>query len=129
MSVWSVGLVISALLVWVCIVYLTMSFGVRRGQMVWGGRYPGRLAPDLRWRGFGYAALLLVAAWVIAAAAGVVENTIVTRNWLRALGWAMMVFLGVSGLYSLFRGTRWERLVFAPITLSAALFAGWLTFG
>jgi hypothetical protein len=38
-------------------------------------------------------------------------------------------FLAVEVVYSLFKGSRWERVFFLPITLFGALLAGWLTFG
>ena len=40
-----------------------------------------------------------------------------------------LTFLAVAAIYSLFKGSLWERVFFLPITLFGALLAGWLTFG
>lgn len=118
----------AALLVWVALVHLVMAFGVRMGELVWGGRYPRLLPPQLRRRSLGYAILLLVSAWVLAALGGVVDFWPVSERWQRSVAWVVAAFLALAGIASLLRGSRWERMLFAPITLLGAALAGWFTF-
>jgi hypothetical protein len=128
-SVSDLSLIAAGLFIWVAIVHLLMAAGVRRGELVWSGRYPRRLTPELRWRSLFYALLLLASAWVVAAFGGAIDFAPVPRGWLRSAGWSVTAFLAVAVIYSLFRGSRWERMLFLPITLFGALLAGWLTFG
>ena len=125
----SLALIASALLIWVAIVHLVMVFGTRRGELVWSGMYPRLLPPQFRWRSLFYAVFLVFSAWVLAAFGGVVDIAPVPDDWLRSAGWVVTVFLGIAGIYSVAKGTRWERLLFGPITLFGAILAGWLTFG
>ena len=122
------SLVAAALLAWVALVYLLMASGVRRGELVWAGRYPRRLPPTLRRASLFYAVSLLLSGWVIIAYTGVVNLAPVPEIWLRSAGWVVTVYLGVASGYSLLRGSKWERLLFAPITVLGALLAGYLTF-
>jgi hypothetical protein len=41
---------------------------------------------------------------------------------------SVTAFLGIYFIYAVFKGSRWERWLFAPIVLSGAGLAGWLTF-
>jgi hypothetical protein len=76
-----------------------------------------------------YAFSLLISAWVIIAFGGAVDLAPVPDLWLRSAGWVVLVYLGVAAAYSILRGSRWERLLFAPIIGLGALLAGYLTFG
>jgi hypothetical protein len=64
---------------------------------------------------------------VLLFATGVLESPIPAR-WDRSATFAVTAFLGVSLLYCLFAGSRWERMLFAPVLFLGALLAGWLTF-
>jgi hypothetical protein len=119
----------SGLLVWMATVHLPLAFGVRRGELVWSGRYSRRMPPDLRRRSLAYGLLLVYSAWVIAAMGGVVGLSPITDAWLRSAGWVVTVFLGVAALYSLLRGSLWERFLLGPMALYGSVVAGWLTFG
>ncbi len=125
----NLSLLAAGLLVWVAIVHLVMAFGVRRGELVWSGRYPRLLTPPFRWRSVFYAVFLSFSAWVLVAFAGVVDIAPVPANWIRSAGWVVSVFLAIAAVYSIFRGSKWERLAFGPITLFGSILAGWLTFG
>lgn len=129
MSVPALSLLAAGLFFWVAVVHLLMAAGVRRGELVWSGRYPRRLTPELRWRSLLYALLLLASAWVMATFGGAIDFAPVPQRWLRSAGWSVTAFLAVAALYSLLKGSRWERVFFLPITLFGALLAGWLTFG
>lgn len=122
-------LVAAALLFWVALVHTVLAFGVRRGDLAWSGRYP-RLLPTPHRIGSGFYALgLVVSALILAELAGLIDLVSVSAGVMRAAGWVVTVFLGVTALFSLFQGSRWERMLFGPIGVIGALLAGWLTFG
>lgn len=123
-----VSLLAAALLTWVALVHLVVAMGVRRGELVWSGRYPRLLIPSLRRRSFGYAVLLLLSAWVVAAYGGALDVAPVPEAWMMSAGWAVMALLSFAAIYAIVRGSIWERVLFLPITLYGAILAGWLTF-
>lgn len=129
MNTESLALLSAGLLTWVAIVHLVMAFGTRRGELVWSGVYPRLLTPPFRWRSLFYAIFLLLSAWILLAFSGVVTVAPVPDDWIRSGGWVVTVFLAVAATYSIIKGSKWERLLFGPITLFGALLAGWLTFG
>jgi hypothetical protein len=128
MSLQTAAMTTAALLVWVALVHVVVAFGARVGELVWAGRQPRLLDPSLRRRSFAYAVLLVSSALVIAFATGLLDSPIPER-WMQSATFAVTAFLGIACLFSLFKGSRWERMFFAPITLLGALLAGWLAFG
>lgn len=122
-------LIICALMVWVAIVYTVLAFGVRSGELAWGGRYPRLLPTAHRWGSAFYALGLVVSALILAELAGLIDLVDLADGIMKAIGWVVMVFLGVTALFSLFKGSRWERMLFAPIGLIGAFLTGWYTFG
>lgn len=129
MEVDQLALVAASLLVWVAVVHAVLAFGVRRGELAWGGRYPRLLPPPNRIGSAFYALGLVVSAAVLAEMAGLTGIADLSVGVMRAAGWVVTVFLGVTALFGLFKGGRWERLLFAPIGIIGALLAGRLTFG
>ncbi|HJQ77788.1 MAG TPA: hypothetical protein VJ948_11085 [Acidimicrobiia bacterium] len=129
MTLETTALAIAALLAWVALVHLVVGSGVRVGELVWSGRQPRLLDPGLRARSFIYAILLILSGLVLAIATNAIGWDPIPEQWMRSATFTVTAFLGVSFIYSLFWGSRWERMLFAPITLLGAVFAGWLTFG
>lgn len=123
------ALVSIGLLVWVAIVYSVLAFGLRRGELAWGGRYPRLLPTAHRWGSALYAVGLVISAVVLAELAGLVDLVALSPGLMKALGWVVMVFLAITAMFSLFKGSRWERMLFAPIGIIGAVLAGWFTFG
>ncbi|MGH8946764.1 MAG: hypothetical protein ACRDVL_11540 [Acidimicrobiia bacterium] len=123
------ALVACALLAWVAIVHTVLAFGLRRGEVAWGGRYPRLLPTPHRWGSAFYAFGLLVSAVILAEMAGLIDLVDMPGGVMKAAGWVVMVFLGVTALFSLFKGSRWERMLFGPIGIIGATLAGWYTFG
>ena len=123
----SLATMAAGLLLWVATVHLVMASGVRRGELVWSGRYPRLLPNELRWRSLIYAVILIISGWLLTVLADVAEAAFLI-GWEQSIGFVVTVFLGIAGLVSLFKGSRWERLFFAPFTLFGASLACWLTF-
>lgn len=128
MSIETAALAIAVLLCWVGIVHLALALGLRRGELVWSGRQPRLLAPELRVRSALTALLLAGSAFVLAEAANVIDTGLIDERYRQSATFAVTAFLAVYALYDLFWGTRWERMLFAPISLAGAILAGWLTF-
>ena len=126
MSIETAALAIGILLAWIAVVHFALAVGIRRGELVWSGKQPRLLAPDLRLRSAVFAVLLLVSGWVLAEANGLVS--LIPELYLEAAEIAVAVFLGLDSIYALIWGTRWERGLFAPILLVGAILAGWLAF-
>ena len=118
-----------ALLGWVALVHLVVASGVRVGELVWAGRQPRLLAPELRVRSFAYAVALVVSGWIIAMGTGVLSWSPIPDRWMRSATFCVAAFLGTAFLFSVFRGSRWERLLFGPIIGLGCGMATWLTFG
>ncbi len=123
------ALVATGLLVWVAIVHSVLAFGLRRGDLAWGGRYPRLLPRPHRWGSALYALGLVLSAVILAELAGLIDLVALSPGLMKASGWVVMVFLAVTALFSLFKGSRWERMLFAPIGIIGAVLAGWFTFG
>lgn len=125
----SLALVTALLLCWVALVHLTMAAGVRRGELVWSGRQPRLLTPELRVRSAISAVLLVASGWVLADVTALISSEAIPAQYEQSATFTVTAFLGVYFLYTVFQGSTWERVLFAPITLAGALLAGWLTFG
>ena len=124
----SLSLLSASLLLWVALVYMLMALGLRRGELVWAGRYPRMLPSHLRRRSLAYSILLIWSAWVLAAFGDWVDIFPAPNDWHRSAGWMVTCFLGVAAIFSFRRGFRWERFLFAPILLFGAILSGWFTF-
>lgn len=122
------SVVAGALLMWVALIYVLMGSGLRMGELVWSGRQPRLLSPDLRVRSIIYATLLIASILVLARANGLVGLGVIPDRYIQSATFAVAAFLGIATIYNLGWGSRWERMLFAPITLLGTVLAGWLTF-
>lgn len=127
MTAQEAALIASLLLGWVALVHLLMASGLRLGELVWSGQQPRLLEPGLRVRSLLFGLGVVASALVLLYSTGVLDSPIPQR-WDRSATFAASAFLGVGFLYCLFAGSRWERMLFAPVLLLGALLAGWLTF-
>lgn len=118
----------AGLLVWVAIVHLVIAFGVRHGHLVWSGQHPRLLTPPFRWRSVVYAVFLLYAAWFFADFGEVIDLSPVPEGWDRSTSWVLPGLLAIAAVYSIWRGSKWERILFGPMLAFGAVLAGWITF-
>jgi uncharacterized membrane protein len=128
MTIEIAALATAVLLCWVALVHVALAAGMRRGDLVWSGRQPRLLDPELRMRSAVAAVLLFVSGAVLAEATGLIDTGLIADEFMQSATFAVMAFLGVYFIYAVFWGSRWERMFFAPITFAGALLAGWLTF-
>lgn len=117
------------LLAGVAAVYLAMAFGLRRGELIWSGSHVGRLPTEQRIWSFLYGLVLLSSGVVLVQATDVTGVDLVPERWLDPAVVAVFLVLGVATLVGLVRGSRWERFLFAPITLLGSGLAYWIFFG
>lgn len=129
MTAETVALATAPLLCAVALVHVTMAAGVRRGELVWSGRQPRLLAPELRVRSALAAILLVLSGWVLAEATELISTGWLPESAMTSATFAVSAFLGLYSIYLVMSGSRWERWLFAPITLAGAILAGWLTVG
>lgn len=128
MSLETAALATSILLAWIAVVHFALAAGVRRGELVWSGKQPRLLAPNLRLRSALAAVLLAVSGLILAEASGLTSTGLIAEQFMQSATITVMAFLGVYFLYTVFWGSRWERMMFAPITFAGAILAGWFTF-
>ena len=128
MTLDTAALTTAVLLCWIALIHVALAAGVRRGELVWSGKQPRLLAPELRVRSAVFGALLLMSGGVLAEAAGLISTELIPPRYVQSATFAVMAFLGTYFIYTVFWGSRWERMLFAPITLAGAVVAGWLTF-
>jgi hypothetical protein len=128
MNIEPFALATAALLCGVALVHLTLASGVRRGELVWSGRQPRLLDSGLRLRSAIFAVLLVGSAWVLSEATGVVPIDLIPEEFTLSATFSVTALLGVYSIYVIFKGSRWERWLFGPITVAGAVIAGWLTF-
>ncbi len=124
----SSAMISAGLLGLVAIAYLAMAFGVRYGEVVWSGSHIGRLPSEQRWWSLFYGVGLIGSALVLVDVADVADLDLIPATWDVAAGFVAACLLGLATLFALFRGTTWERMLFAPITFLGAGLAWWLSF-
>ena len=95
---------------------------------MWGSYHPRRLPTQLRQRSLGFGILLLISALLLLEAVSFEGIGAISDRWDQPIGFVLTSFLGVAGLYVIFRNNAWERFMFGPILLLAAIAAGLLTF-
>ncbi len=125
----TITLITAVFLLWVALIHVLVASGLRIGELVWSGQQPRLLRPALRVRSVVYAVLLILSALVLAMASGLIEWNPIPDAWMRSSTFVVTAFLGVGAIYSIFWGSTWERMLFAPILVLGAVVAGWLTFG
>ncbi|HEX9847318.1 MAG TPA: hypothetical protein VGB33_02745 [Acidimicrobiia bacterium] len=122
------ALISGALLLWVALVQVVMAAGSRSGDLVWSGHQPRRLDPVLRVRSLLYAVMVVASVVILAGETGLIDILTIPDRWSMSATFVVTAFLGVITIHHIGWGSRWERLLFAPITFLGALLAGWLTF-
>lgn len=120
---------VAVLLAMIGVVYWVVAFGVRIGEIVWGGRHVGRLPGEQRAWSFLYGLGMFGSSIVLLELSGATDFGLLNKGWQRSAGVVVMGFLGTAGLASILKGTRWERWLFGPIALGGTALAWWLTFG
>lgn len=128
LSIAASATIAAVLLGWAALVHFGMASGLRYGELVWSGSRIGRLPSEQRWWSGFYGLGLLGSAAVILHSASVVEFELILEEWTLAAGFIATSLLGVATVFALVKGSTFERMLLAPITLLGAGMAYWLAF-
>jgi hypothetical protein len=101
--------------------------GAPWGEAAWGGKHAGTLRTRLRAASLGAALVLVVLAWIVLAAAGVITPAPLPASWLEPATWVATGYFGLGALVNLISRSRLERF-WAPVSLAAAICCGVVAF-
>lgn len=114
----------AVILVGVALFQLALALGAPWGSIAYGGRAPtveGVLSTRYRVASAAAVVVLLSAAWILLARAGVVPSGPVGDGSLKWAVWVIFVLLLVNTVSNMASTNRTERWVFGPLTFIAAV--------
>ncbi len=111
----------AVLLVGVAVFQAALAGGAPLGAMAWGGTREGRLPTPMRLGSAAAVIVLIFAALVVLAQAGVLSWSPVPSGALGAVTWVIAGFMVLNTLGNVASKSRAERLVFGPITAVLAV--------
>lgn len=114
------AIVAAVLLANVAALQIGIAAGAPLGEYVWGGTNDGVLPMDLRLASAVAVPVLLAAAWVLLARAGVLPQGFVSQRVLALVCWVLFALFALNTLGNLASESGFERMVFAPITAALA---------
>lgn len=115
---------IAAGLIGVLILFqIALALGAPWGKAAWGGGHEGKLPRKLRLASAISALVLALAAWVILAAAGLIDSSPVPESWLTPLMWVLTGYFGIGALLNTISRSKAER-IWGPISLIIAVCCG-----
>jgi hypothetical protein len=120
------AVVASALFMAMVVFQAALALGAPLGADVLGGRHPGRLPVLLRVFSGIVAVVLVGAAVVILARAGLIGWPSGGASLLAPASWAIAGFLVLNTLGNLISRSRVERTIFAAITALLALLCAYV---
>jgi hypothetical protein len=98
----------------VVVFQMALALGAPWGEMAMGGRFPGRLPPQMRVAAVVQAALLVCIALVVLARAGLAFDA--HREASRTAIWFVVAFCTLSAILNGITPSRKERLLWGPVT-------------
>jgi hypothetical protein len=116
------GLIAVLLIGAVALFQLGLALGAPWGAAAWGGRNPGSLPVRLRWASAAAIVLLGLIAWVIAAAAGLVQTSPIPSEWLSPATWVATGYFALGTVMNAVSRSAVERW-WAPVALATAICA------
>jgi hypothetical protein len=93
-----------------------LAVGIPLGHLAWGGT-ARRLPTRLRWASLAAALLLALAGWIVLARADVVEPG-ADPIWVRTSTWMFAGLFALNTAGNLASGSRLERRIMTPLTLT-----------
>jgi cell division protein FtsW (lipid II flippase) len=92
---------------------LALAAGAPWGRLAWGGRFPGRLSPTLRWASVASALLLLAFGVAVCTRAGLMLPEL--RALSRTACWIVVGYCALGVLANAATPSKWERIVWLPV--------------
>jgi hypothetical protein len=114
------GLIAVILIGAVALFQIGLVLGAPWGAAAWGGRNAGRLPGHLRVASAAAIILLLFIAWIVAAAAGLVQTSPIPNAWLTPALWIATAYFGLGTLANLASRSSAERW-WAPVALATGI--------
>ena len=111
----------ASLLVAMAAIQVALALGAPLGGIVWGGRYQGKLPTTLRIGSAAAVLILVLAALVILAQAGLLSWSPVPTRFLAGGTWIIAGYMALNTLGNLASKSRFERLAFGPMTALIAV--------
>ncbi|MBP3963136.1 hypothetical protein [Paenibacillus lignilyticus] len=111
-----VSAIIYALLIGGVILFqFALAAGMPWGSMAMGGKFPGKLPPALR-----IAALFQIVLLAFLAAIVWSKSGLILANWhsfLESGIWFVVIFSMIAAVLNLITRSKWERRIWAPVSL------------
>lgn len=95
---------------------VTLAGGMPWGHLTWGGKFAGRLPGYMRAVALLSAVLLLVFALVVGVRAGFLFPEWQLRS--QPVMWGIVTYSALGVLANTLTPSRWERIVWLPVTLA-----------
>lgn len=102
---------------------IALALGAPWGKAAWGGGNEGTLPRKLRLASAFSALVLALAAWVILAAAGLIDSSPVPESWLTPLMWGLTGYFAIGALLNTISRSKVER-IWGPVSLIVAVCCG-----
>ena len=110
------ALAFSALISLAVLFQLALAAGAPWGVAAMGGKFPGRLPVPMRAAAVVQAAILLALAGVVLVRSGVLASPWYPVS-TRAI-WFVVAFSALSAVLNVATRSRWERRIWAPVTVA-----------
>jgi len=92
---------------------LALAAGAPWGQLVMGGRFPGRFPPAMRVAALVQVAIYGLLGVVVFTRAGLILPDLLDLS--RVAVWAVVALMAVAVVLNLITPSRWERRLWAPV--------------
>lgn len=108
--------IFAALTIVAILFQVALAAGLPWGALAMGGKYPGKFPPTLRFLTLIQIALLAGMATVVLARAGVAFSEL--RPLAGTLIWVVVPVSALSMAMNLATPSKWERIVWGPVTVT-----------
>jgi len=104
---------------------LALAIGAPWGEYAMGGRYPGKLPPNMRIAALVQIGILFLLAWIVFVRAGLGFDSLFPVA--RVAIWFVIAFFVLGTILNLATQSKKERMIWAPVNivlLAASVFVG-----
>ncbi|MEM7131105.1 MAG: hypothetical protein AAF702_32585 [Chloroflexota bacterium] len=94
---------------------LALAIGMPWGKLAMGGKFPGRLPPNMRVVAIVQMMILVLFGIIVLTKAGVI-----LPNWFslsQRLIWVVVAYSALGAILNVITPSKWERILWAPTTI------------
>ncbi len=117
----TLGVVAAALFLAIAAFQIALAAGAPLGYMAWGGGQDDVLPAGYRLASGASAVVLVIAALIVLARAGLNPPWPHPARWLGVAAWILAGFMVLNTAGNLASKSNWERFTFAPATIVLAV--------